>query len=251
MSTAVKPAALELRGVFKSFGTVRGAAGVDFEVDGEVVALVGDNGAGKSTLIKTITGAHPPDGGTIGFDGSGARLPVRRTRHLGIEIIYQDLALCDNLDVVANIFLGRERPDPGLGPSKIQWSGARSSSEDAERTTIRRRQSRSRRCPAASARRSQSRAPSCGTGASSSSTDPPRRSAWRSAAGPGPRPSLRERGLAVLLISHNIQEVFAAADRIFVLRLGRHAATFEGARSRASRRRVPRSRGSRLGQGAA
>ncbi len=101
---------LELRGVSKSFGSVQALADVDFEVRvGEVMALVGDNGAGKSTLIKCIAGIHGMDEGEMLFDG----IPVtvsgpKDAGRLGIEIVYQDLALCDNLDVVQNMYLGRE-----------------------------------------------------------------------------------------------------------------------------------------------
>src|SRR4051794_20632779 len=99
---------LELRGVSKHFGAVQALTDVDFEVHrGEILALVGDNGAGKSTLVKTIAGTHAPDTGSIFFDGREVKIasPGDATR-LGIETVYQDLALCDNLDVVANMFLG-------------------------------------------------------------------------------------------------------------------------------------------------
>ena len=101
---------LELKGVSKSFGAVQALNDVDFEVHpGEVVALVGDNGAGKSTLVKTIAGIHSPDAGTIAFEGDdGAHHDPSDAVALGIATVYQDLALCDNLDVVENLFLGRE-----------------------------------------------------------------------------------------------------------------------------------------------
>jgi len=101
---------LELKGISKSFGAVEALRGIDFEVyPAEVVALVGDNGAGKSTLVKTIAGTHQPDAGTIWFDGEEVKIhtPSDATR-LGVDTVYQDLALCDNLDVVENMFLGRE-----------------------------------------------------------------------------------------------------------------------------------------------
>src|SRR5512146_2566691 len=110
---------LQMRGISKRFGAVEALTNVDFEVyAGEVVALVGDNGAGKSTLIKCISGAHLPDTGTISLEGEEVkiRVPSDATR-LGIETVYQDLALCDNLHVVANMFLGREGATPPLvGP---------------------------------------------------------------------------------------------------------------------------------------
>ncbi len=101
---------LRLRGISKSFGAVRALFGVDFEVhDGEVVGLVGDNGAGKSTLIKVISGVGPADEGEIFLEGKQVHITnPQSANNLGIETVYQDLALCDNLDVVANLFLGRE-----------------------------------------------------------------------------------------------------------------------------------------------
>ena len=101
---------LALRGVSKSFGAVKALTDIDFEVhDGEVVALVGDNGAGKSTMVKTIAGIHGADNGQILFEGQEVKInsPTDAT-DLGIATVYQDLALCDNLDVVENLFLGRE-----------------------------------------------------------------------------------------------------------------------------------------------
>ena len=110
---------LRVRGIIKNFGAVEALRGVDFEAEeGQVTALLGDNGAGKSTLIKCIAGTHVPDGGEILLDGQPQhfRTPSDATR-AGIETVYQDLALCDNLDVVANLFLVREevhRLVPGL-----------------------------------------------------------------------------------------------------------------------------------------
>src|SRR5437588_5940020 len=103
--------ALEAKGIYKNFGAVEALRGVDFEAyAGRVTALLGDNGAGKSTLIKCIAGTHVPDRGEIfvGDQLQHFRTPADAT-HAGIETVYQDLALCDNLDVVANLFLGRER----------------------------------------------------------------------------------------------------------------------------------------------
>src|SRR5438874_5822427 len=105
---------LELHAVSKSFGSVQALREVDFEVrDGEVMALVGDNGAGKSTLIKCVAGIYSIDDGQILFDGKPVTIhgPKDATK-LGIEVVYQDLALCDNLDVVQNMYLGREARDP-------------------------------------------------------------------------------------------------------------------------------------------
>src|SRR3954468_15071330 len=104
---------LELRDISKSFGSVQALTDVDLEVHrGEVVALVGDNGAGKSTLIKTVAGIHSADSGEIIFEGQPVHISgPKDAARLGIEVVYQDLALCDNLDVVQNMFLGRETHD--------------------------------------------------------------------------------------------------------------------------------------------
>src|SRR5215470_10417412 len=101
---------LQLKGVSKSFGAVQALTDVDFEVyAGEVVGLVGDNGAGKSTLIKIIAGVNPANAGSILIDGTPVQInSPHDATNLGIETVYQDLALCDNLDVVANLYLGRE-----------------------------------------------------------------------------------------------------------------------------------------------
>src|SRR5947199_5077009 len=105
---------LRLRGISKSFGAVRALNNVDFEVyAGEVVGLVGDNGAGKSTLIKVVSGVGPCDEGEIFVEGQPVKITTPQiATHLGIETVYQDLSLCDNLDVVANLFLGREKLTP-------------------------------------------------------------------------------------------------------------------------------------------
>ncbi len=111
---------LEIKGVSKSFGAVEALSKVDFRANvGEVMALVGDNGAGKSTLIKGIAGIYPFDSGEIYFDGKRVNLhSPRESARLGIEVVYQDLALADNLDVVANMFLGRER----TGARFLRWT---------------------------------------------------------------------------------------------------------------------------------
>ncbi len=102
-----------VEGVNKSFGPVQALTDVDFEVDrGEVVALVGDNGAGKSTLVKAMDGAQPADSGYMYFDGKQVKVPnPKAAAGLGIATVFQDLALCDNLDVVANLYLGQEEID--------------------------------------------------------------------------------------------------------------------------------------------
>src|SRR5436309_8010648 len=113
MATTPATAALELQEVDKSFGSVQALRSVDFEVrDGEVMALVGDNGAGKSTLIKCVAGIYSIDSGEVFFEGSSVNVHgPKDAARLGIEVVYQDLALCDNLDVVQNMYLGREAHD--------------------------------------------------------------------------------------------------------------------------------------------
>src|SRR5579871_363092 len=109
MNDAATPV-LELRNITKSFGSVQALTDVDFEVRaGEVMALVGDNGAGKSTLVKCVAGTHGADSGEILFEGEPVNIHgPKDAARLGIEVVYQDLALCDNLDVVQNMYLGRE-----------------------------------------------------------------------------------------------------------------------------------------------
>jgi len=224
---------LELKGISKSFGAVQALTDVDFEVyPEEVVALVGDNGAGKSTLIKTIAGTHQPDDGTIWFEGREVKIhsPSDAT-HLGIETVYQDLALCDNLDVVENMFLGREPAGPaGLGPLNELAMEKRSLDVLASLnvTTI-----RSVRTPVVSL-----------SGGQRQSVAISRAVMWNSKVVILDEPTaalgvvqtaqvlalvkrLREQGLGVIVITHNIQEVFEVADRIVVLRLGRRVATFK------------------------
>ncbi|HEY3139729.1 MAG TPA: ATP-binding cassette domain-containing protein, partial [Acidimicrobiales bacterium] len=112
---------LQLQGISKRFGAVQALSEVDFECDGgEVVALVGDNGAGKSTLVKVIAGTNPPDRGRIVFAGEEVRIPSpQAATDLGIATVYQDLALADNLDAVANLYIGHERAR-GFGRN-LRW----------------------------------------------------------------------------------------------------------------------------------
>src|SRR5437773_778953 len=119
---SVNGALLALEGVSKRFGPVQALEGVDFEVrPGEVVALVGDNGAGKSTLVKSIAGIYSVDEGTFSFEGRPVSISSPSAAvALGIATVYQDLALCDNLDVVGNLFLGQELISHGLGASTRQ-----------------------------------------------------------------------------------------------------------------------------------
>lgn len=225
---------LQMRGISKRFGAVQALTDVDFEVyPGEVVALVGDNGAGKSTLIKCVAGTHMADEGAIVFEGHEAKIhtPSDATR-LGIETVYQDLALCDNLDVVQNMFLGREftaRMAPPLALlSRLQMEKrALEVLESLNVTTI---GSVRTKVAALSGGQRQSVAIS-------------RAVMWNSKLVILDEPTaalgvvqtkqvlalirrLRERGLGVVVITHNLHEVFEIADRIIVLRLGQRVATF-------------------------
>jgi D-xylose transport system ATP-binding protein len=228
-----QPPLLQMRGISKRFGAVQALRDVDFDVGlGEVVALVGDNGAGKTTLIKCLAGTHQPDEGTILFGGREVNIhsPTDATR-LGIETVYQDLALCDNLDVVANMFLGRERvrPEPrGLLAEIEMEKAALEVLRSLNVTTI-----GSVRTKVASL-----------SGGQRQSVAISRAVMWNSRILLLDEPTaalgvaqteqvhalikrLREQGLGVVVISHNIEEVFEVADRVVVLRLGRCVATFE------------------------
>jgi D-xylose transport system ATP-binding protein len=219
---------LEMEGISKRFGAVQALSGVRFSVTPrEVVALVGDNGAGKSTLIKAIAGVGPADDGVITFDG--AEVTISRphdAQALGIATVYQDLALCDNLDLVANLFLGREETDNGV-LDEI----------DMERRTTELLRSLaakipSVRIPVASLSGGQRQTVAI---ARSLVGDPKVVILDEPTAALGVAQTaqvlelierLRERGLAVILISHNLADVYAVADRIVVLRLGRNAGEF-------------------------
>ncbi|MGB6426084.1 MAG: ATP-binding cassette domain-containing protein [Solirubrobacterales bacterium] len=226
---------LALKGFTKSFGPVAALTDVDFDVSrGEVVALVGDNGAGKSTLIKAVSGAQPPDSGDATWDGRPARL---RTPHdatsLGIATVYQDLALAENLDVVANLFLGQEEiagTIPGvtvLDETAMEKKAVELLSSLGV-TTL-----RSVRTEVAMLSGGQRQAVAI---ARSLLGDPELVMLDEPTAALGIVQTaqilklikrLRDRGLGVIVISHNLANVFEVADRIVVLRLGRLAATFE------------------------
>jgi len=222
---------LELRGVSKSFGVVQALTDVDFEVRAsEVMALVGDNGAGKSTLIKCVAGIHPIDSGQVLFDGEvvsvhGPKDAVR----LGIEVVYQDLALCDNLDVVQNMYLGREVHDV------LQ----RLNEPEMEQQTVKTMHS----LAVTTIRSVRSRVASL-SGGQRQSVAVARAVMWNSNVVLLDEPTaalgvaqtrqvldlvtrLREQGLAVVLISHNLHDVFEVATRITVLRLGRNVGVYE------------------------
>jgi D-xylose transport system ATP-binding protein len=222
---------LECRGVSKAFGAVQALYQVDFEVRrGEVMALVGDNGAGKSTLIKSVAGIYPFDEGEVFFEGKRVNIHgPRDSAKLGIEVVYQDLALADNLDVVANMFLGRERVRGGvvLDESSME-SSARETLDSLSVTTL-----RSVRQTVAGLSGGQRQAvavaksvmwdsklvildePTAALGVAQTRQvlDLVRR--------------LAERKLGVVIISHNLHDVFEAADRITVLRLGQRVALLQ------------------------
>jgi D-xylose transport system ATP-binding protein len=226
---------LALKGVSKSFGPVKALSDVDFEVHpAEVVALVGDNGAGKSTLVKTIAGIHPADEGMISFEGREVHItnPTDAVS-LGIATVYQDLALCDNLDVVENLFLGRE--ETGDGPARVlhqlnevgmeKETGELLSNLAVTITDVRAEvgtMSGGQRQQVAIAR--------------SLLGEPKLVMLDEPTAALGVRQTaqvlelikgLRERGYGVVVISHNLADVFQVADRIFVLRLGQKAGEFD------------------------
>ena len=222
---------LQLRGVSKHFGAVQALSAVDVEVyAGEVVGLVGDNGAGKSTLIKVISGIYAPDSGEFLFDGQpvNVRGPTDVTR-LGIATVYQDLALCDNLDVVANLYLGRETTAPparaldevGMEKRALEVLRRLSVKIPNVRTPI--------AALSGGQRQSVAVARSVMWNARLVLLDEP-----TAALGVAQTrqvldliKNLRAQGLGVLVISHNLADVFEVCDRIIVLRLGRRVATFD------------------------
>ncbi len=219
---------LALRGIGKRFGAVQALSNVDLEVyAGEVVAIVGDNGAGKSTLVKILSGVHPQDAGTIDFfDQTTTIDSPTDARDLGIATVFQDLALCDNLDVVSNLFLGRELHRSG-GLDEIEM-------EQRAWTLLRELSAKlpSVRIPVASLSGGQRQTVAI---ARSLIGDPSIVILDEPTAALGVAQTaevlnlierLRERGLGVILISHNIADVQAVADRIVVLRLGKNNGDF-------------------------
>ncbi len=224
---------LEMHGISKSFGAVQALSKVDFEVyQGEVTALVGDNGAGKSTLVKIIAGTYRPDEGEYIFDGQvvSVNSPSDAT-HLGIQTVYQDLALCDNLDVVANLYLGRE-PTQGVIPGvKLMDEIAMERKAHSFIDELHVRIPSLRTAIAAL------------SGGQRQSVAVARAVMWNSKVVLLDEPTaalgveqtqqvkelilrLRGQGLAVVVISHNLADVFDVSDRIIVLRLGKRVATF-------------------------
>jgi D-xylose transport system ATP-binding protein len=233
-STPLSKPLLALKGYSKSFGAVEAMKDVELELyAGEVIGLVGDNGAGKSTLIKAIAGVQPPDQGEAWFEGQAVTLdsPQAATR-LGIATVYQDLALCENLDVVANLFLGQEVADGVPGVDVLDETAMEHKSVELLSslgvTTL-----RSVRTEVASLSGGQRQAVAI---ARSLLGEPKVVLLDEPTAALGIVQTaqilklierLRERGLGVIVISHNLANVFEVADRIAVLRLGRMATTLE------------------------
>jgi D-xylose transport system ATP-binding protein len=219
---------LALRGVSKRFGAVQALTDVDLEIHpGEVVALVGDNGAGKSTLVKTVAGVHAIDEGTIEWKQRPVQIHrPHDAQALGVATVYQDLALCDNLDVVANLFLGRELRAASVLDEVAMEKRAK---ELLDTLSIR---IPSVRIPVASLSGGQRQVVAI---ARALIGDPEVVILDEPTAALGVEQTaqvldlverLRERGLATLLISHNMADVQAVADRVAVLRLGRNNGVF-------------------------
>jgi ABC-type sugar transport system ATPase subunit len=218
---------LALRGISKNFGAVQALVDVSLDIpSGQVTALIGDNGAGKSVLIKCISGIHAPESGQFLWQGSPAHIRTPRDASaLGIETVHQDLALCNNLDIVQNMFLGRERVQHfALAEEDMEKAAAATLSSLAV-TTV-----RSIRQPVASL-----------SGGQRQSVAIAKAVLWNSKLVIMDEPTaalgvaqtrmvldlvrrLADRGLAVLLVSHNMNDVFEVADRVVVLRLGRKVA---------------------------
>ena len=221
---------LQLRNVTKSFGSVQALTDVDFEVRaGEVMALVGDNGAGKSTLVKCVAGTHAADSGEIFFEGEEVHIHgPKDAGRLGIEVVYQDLALCDNLDVVQNMYLGREANRWQILNEATMAEHTASTLKSLAVTTI-----KSIRQPVATL-----------SGGQRQSIAVAKAVQWNSKLVILDEPTaalgvaqteqvlalvrrLGEQGLGVVIISHNLHDVFETANRITVLRLGRNVGVFE------------------------
>ena len=229
MSTTTDPApVLSMTGVSKRFGAVQALKDIDFHVTaGEVVALVGDNGAGKSTLVKAIAGVYTPDEGHVVFDGKPVNITSpSEAQALGIATVFQDLALCDNLDVVANLFLGNEevrgRSLDEVSMEKESWRLLRELSAKIPSVRI----------PVASLSGGQRQTVAI---ARSLLGEPKVVMLDEPTAALGVAQTaevlnlverLREKGLGVILISHNMSDVMAVADRVSVLRLGRNNGDF-------------------------
>jgi len=222
---------LRCQGVSKSFGAVNALYRVDFEVRaGEVMALVGDNGAGKSTLIKGIVGIYPFDEGEVDFDGKKVKIHgPKDAAALGIEVVYQDLALADNLDVVANMFLGREEVKRGVLDEVAMEQRARETLEGLKVTTL-----RSVRQTVAGLSGGQRQAVAVAKAVMWGDSKMIILDEPTAALGVAQTRQvldlvgrLAEQGYAVVLISHNLHDIFEVADRITVLRLGQQVAVLD------------------------
>jgi D-xylose transport system ATP-binding protein len=220
-------ALLSLRGISKNFGPVQALTDVTFDIPaGAVTALIGDNGAGKSVLIKCISGIHTPEGGEFLWEGRPVHIrnPVDASA-LGIETVHQDLALCDNLDIVQNMFLGRERVSHfALSEDDMEKSAGETLAGLAV-TTV-----RSIRQPVASLSGGQRQSVAIAKAVLWNSKlvimDEPTAALGvaQTAMVLGLVRRLADRGLAVVLVSHNMNDIFEVADRVAVLRLGRTVA---------------------------
>ena len=224
-----------MRGIRKTFGHVEALKGVDLEVaPGEIMALVGDNGAGKSTLIKTLAGVHVADAGTIEVDGRAVEIRGPQDAvDAGVETVYQDLALCDNLDVVANLYLGRELRTPGAGPFARFLAQKRMASEakrvlDELSVTL-----PSLRTHVGTLSGGQRQSIAVGRavlwGSQIVVLDEPTAALGVQQTAMVYRliRTLKERGISVILISHNMVDVYQVADRVTVMRLGANAGVFD------------------------
>jgi D-xylose transport system ATP-binding protein len=227
-----KPPILELKGVSKSFGAVQALFEVDFHVSpGEVMALVGDNGAGKSTLIKCIAGIYSIDSGEVFFDGEPVHVHgPKDSARLGIEVVYQDLALADNLDVVQNMFLGREELT-GLLRSLDELTMEKRANDTLATLSV-------------TTIRSVRQIVAGLSGGQRQSVAVAKAVMWNSRVVILDEPTaalgvaqtrqvldlvkrLGEQGLAVVLISHNLHDIFEVADNITVLRLGQNVGEYK------------------------
>ncbi len=228
MTTTSSGPVLSMTGVSKRFGAVQALKDIEFSVEsGEVVALVGDNGAGKSTLVKAIAGVYTPDEGNVVFDGKAVRITSpSQAQELGIATVFQDLALCDNLDVVGNLYLGSEvvhrRTLDEVTMEKESWRLLRELSAKIPSVRI----------PVASLSGGQRQTVAI---ARSLLGKPKVVMLDEPTAALGVAQTaevlnlverLRENGLAVILISHNMSDVMAVADRVVVMRLGRNNGEF-------------------------
>ena len=225
---------LELRGISKSFGAVQALYEVDFQVSaGQVMALVGDNGAGKSTLIKCVAGIYSVDSGEVIFEGEPVSIHgPKDAARLGIEVVYQDLALADNLDVVQNMFLGREEVG-GLLRSLDELTMEKRANDTLSSLSV---------TTISSVRQTVAGL----SGGQRQSVAVAKAVMWNSRVVILDEPTaalgvaqtrqvldlvkrLGEQGLAVVLVSHNLHDIFEVADSITVLRLGQNVAVYKRA----------------------